>query len=436
MRPAIYDRIEERNLHGIAEYLACGGDPIAVDPAQPMFGVLKTAISEVSEGGPIDMITLLLRHHFPVNYITRVGDASALIVAVLNGHLESIRLLLAAGAEIELKDEEGGSPLLLAVQEENVDAVQLLLLCSSRGTIDFSELLGLAVSGLNIEIVCMLLSAGADPENCDYGSHAVNNLPSADGTNAHKRGLVSRLIEQQIPKPNGLPVAEKDLADAASKAHTLHLETQGLQVPCIDAFKAIGRGDVEALKRFLIAGGDPNAVNPLRPTLTLLIASIEAISSQGGPVDMITLLLKYRAKINVDEGAGTVVPLLIAVKNAHLDSIRLLLARGADVTTKDEFGSFPLLIGVQKRNMGLVELLLICGAEVTVNWSGGPTGRSPLGEAVANLDLRMICRLLDSGAEREKVDKNGKTPIDYIPDANVVNVVDRELCRRLICSGN
>ncbi|EGZ22543.1 hypothetical protein PHYSODRAFT_497418, partial [Phytophthora sojae] len=57
----------------------------------------------------------------------RPNNCTALYIACEHGHAEVAELLVTHGADIELPDERGWTPLMAAAWKDHVDVVQLLL---------------------------------------------------------------------------------------------------------------------------------------------------------------------------------------------------------------------------------------------------------------------------------------------------------------------
>ena len=55
------------------------------------------------------------------------GSTTPLIVAAREGHLGTIRILLGAGARVDLAKADGCTPLFIAAQEGELDVVRCLL---------------------------------------------------------------------------------------------------------------------------------------------------------------------------------------------------------------------------------------------------------------------------------------------------------------------
>ncbi|MEZ4309745.1 MAG: ankyrin repeat domain-containing protein, partial [Polyangiaceae bacterium] len=142
---------------------------------------LHAAIGELEEleavgecgpetAGPLDAVVLLLRHGARVTGWNPSREGDPLLMAVIINHTEAVRLLLAAGAEPNIRDGEGTSPLRVCADKGYLDVASLLLLCGAAKTIEewggdrAMTALGLAARGLHVEMVKLLLAHGADPQ--------------------------------------------------------------------------------------------------------------------------------------------------------------------------------------------------------------------------------------------------------------------------------
>ena len=86
--------------------------------------------------------------------------ATPLMVAVNNGHVDCIADLLHAGADQNIADTRGKSPVHLAVLNDDVASVRLLL-DQSPGPDDVVDLLGLSiVSGDSYDVIQALIKSG------------------------------------------------------------------------------------------------------------------------------------------------------------------------------------------------------------------------------------------------------------------------------------
>lgn len=183
MSDALIEAIQSRDVDRIAKLLAAGADPNK--PGKSRYGggdipPLEAAIDEIQAfdaidlypaepAGPIDSVVLLLRYGARASGWGTSNDEDPLWDAVRRNHIEAVRLLLAAGAETNLRDDEGYSPLRICAQKGYLEMARLLLLCGANKTIHEAggaggmNALGLAAYKLNVDMVRLLLAHGADP---------------------------------------------------------------------------------------------------------------------------------------------------------------------------------------------------------------------------------------------------------------------------------
>jgi uncharacterized protein len=182
MSDALLEAIQTRDVDRLAALLAAGADPNEagksrysgrdVPPLHAAIWELEGSGEDDPDGpepaGPIDSVVLLLRHGARVNGWDVNKEGDPLFAAVGMNHLEAVRLLLAHGAEPNVRDNEGDSPLRLCMEKEYLEMARLLLLCGANKTIHKPvgggmTALGLAAYWLNVEMVKLLLAHGADP---------------------------------------------------------------------------------------------------------------------------------------------------------------------------------------------------------------------------------------------------------------------------------
>lgn len=183
MSTPLLDAIESRDVDLVAKLLIAGADPNTTVP--DYYTPLQDAVceleagSENEPGGPIDTVVLLLRHGAMVDDRDKPWDATPLLLAVLRNHIEAVRILLAAGADPNVRGDEGESPLRFCAEKGNLEMARLLLLCGATKTIHEGgppagmNALGLAATRLHVDMVRLLLAHGADPSIGDE-----DNIPT------------------------------------------------------------------------------------------------------------------------------------------------------------------------------------------------------------------------------------------------------------------
>jgi uncharacterized protein len=188
MSDALLEAIQSRDVDRVAKLLAAGADPNELGKTRSGRGnglpPLEAAIDELQAfeaigpypaepAGPIEPIVLLLRHGARATGWGTCNDEDPLLDAVQMNHIEAVRLLLAAGAEPNIKNNEGESPLRICADKGYLEMARVLLLCGANKKIHEAggaagmNALGLAADRLNVDMVRLLLAHGADPNVLD-----------------------------------------------------------------------------------------------------------------------------------------------------------------------------------------------------------------------------------------------------------------------------
>ena len=207
--------------------------------------------------------------------------------------------------------------------------------------------------------------------------------------------------------------------------------------------QAASFGSTEAVQLLLDRGADVNARNAFDNTALILAATdpekVELLVAKGADVNAHTKKGRTALMIASNcEGCSRIVRVLISkgadVKAADpqggtpihgaagydLDSLRLLLANGADPDGKDKAGSTPLVSATTRCDAEAVKLLLAKGAKVdTKNMFAGEvkfgkiqlTNRTALMWAAPYCDAGVIKPLLDAGADVNAKDVREMTPL-------------------------
>lgn len=87
----------------------------------------KTPIMVACESGAANIVEKLLEKSVNLETKDNINKNTALMLACKNGHLNCVRLLYKAGADLNNIGENGYNCLLLAVESENCDLVEYLL---------------------------------------------------------------------------------------------------------------------------------------------------------------------------------------------------------------------------------------------------------------------------------------------------------------------
>jgi len=185
-------------------------------------------------------------------------------------------------------------------------------------------------------------------------------------------------------------------------------------------FEAAARGNLEAVKKRLAMGDDPNV--KVEGGLTPLI-----IASYGGRVEVVKVLLAAKAdpnRVNDDKEP----PLITVAASPKADLIvPLLIKAGATLELKDKWGRTPLNVLVQEGRRGAVFHLLDKGARTDVI---DADGQSVLFSAALGGNDAILERLLKDPVARKLLDRpnpQGATPLLVAAEKGHKAVVSRLL---------
>lgn len=200
-------------------------------------------------GAPsIEKVRLLLAAKADPNARTKAGRTALIIAAGRSGSLESVRMLVAAGAALDAADERGTNALLSASANDNLEVVQFLLSKGAKANIidkaGSSPLLG---SGgcRDIQLAKLLLSKGAD----------VNAANTFSGAVKHGKIALTNVTPLICAAAHG----SVDLVRAYLHAGANVNAQDGRGMTPLMVAAASENQDANVIKLLLEAGADPNA---------------------------------------------------------------------------------------------------------------------------------------------------------------------------------
>ncbi|OJH42191.1 ankyrin repeat domain-containing protein [Cystobacter ferrugineus] len=173
MSEELFTAIKQHDTAQVKALLTRGADPNEPQQEWPGLLPMQVAIHALADGGELDVLLALLEHGADVNAWDSERDRTPLLEAVCENQLEAVELLLNAGAEPNVRSSEGDTPLRACAEVGNVVMASLLLRAGATRTInDWGGLtgctaLGIAISRLDLPMMRLLLDAGADPEATD-----------------------------------------------------------------------------------------------------------------------------------------------------------------------------------------------------------------------------------------------------------------------------
>ena len=350
----------------------------------------------------------------PLNWIgadvnARNSDGeSPLLVAAHWGDPDLVQLLLGHGADANALDKNQESPLHKAVAGEgNAYIVQLLLNHGAdANTLDKnheSPLHKTAARWGGADIVQLLLGHGADANALDKNQESpLHKAAAGEGdpdivqlllghgadVNALDKNHVSPL--HIAAAGEGDPDIVQLLLDHDADVNALDKNQES---PLHKA--AAGEGDPDIVQLLLGHGADVNATDKNH------VSPLHMAAAGEGDPDIVQLLLGHGADVNATD-KNHVSPLHMAAASPYANAIvQLLLGHGADANTLDKNHESPLLVALAEKNPNCTRMLLPLTSEAVINAHDGK-GKTPLSIAASQGNNKTVILLLNAGADPNK----------------------------------
>ena len=333
----------------------------------PAFGGEGRDLYQAVLDGDADKVKKYLEKGQDTGYRSS-GRFTPLLAAAKRGHADICRLLIEAGAEIEVHSN-GWTALHLAADGGHHEVVAVLLQANPRLDVPLGDYtaLDLAIENGHREVVALLKDAGA-------ATRATGQLlfrAASDGDAATVRDLVESGadLHWKRPKNHWTPLHE-----AAYEGHleiVNYLVSKGADVADTETngltplMLAAQEGRTEVVRALL------DADSPLHHKDDYQMTAIHR-SAQSGNKETVLLLLERGAKL--DEGAADNTPLFIAAGEGDLELTQLLIDKGADVNYRMDSMAFTALHrAAASGSVEVTELLLKHGAKPNVTNRLGDT---------------------------------------------------------------
>lgn len=327
---AVADAVQAGDRETARSLLQAGSD---VNAAQ---GDGMTALHWAALSNYVETAEMLLYAGANVRAATRLGAHTPLILACRSGHAAMVETLLNAGADANLATSTGATPLMLAAASGSAEAVRPLL---ARGAaIDAKESLRgetalmFAAASNRAEVVEILLSNGAD------FALTTTLIDAPALTKASDEAFKKRL--------EGLR------EERTKKAAPAEAKPEGPEPPeTKSGGSAFGRlfGWMKPDKSEDKKESNERRERPSFGDLVGVQGGMTALllAARQGNLETVKVLLDRGADVNqVSEGSKTS-PLLIATMNGRFDLAKYLLDRGADPNLASEpSGATPLYAAI------------------------------------------------------------------------------------------
>lgn len=333
-----------------------------------------------------------------------------LVAAAKAGDLASLQALLARGAAVDGRDNEGRTALIAAVEHGQEEIVQALLAHGARINAtdrDGRTPLTVAVWNLDSHLAALLLQHGADPKTRDKEGRTPliwaaswTQYDLVAGQEQRAAALVPLLVKA------GAEVDARDrkgmtaLMWAAGWDHPEVIRALLKHRPDINATDHHGRSALTWAARQ--GKESPIVAALLRQGAQLRLADALLL----GEREQARTLLAAGAPLQVRGGYEETV-LMMAAEQDYPEIVRALLAKGVPVNRKDEQGMTALLLAVagRFRSSSLV---------LSQEWT---KGKSAPGR------VEVVQALLDAGADPRIKTNDGKTALMIAREIGAEDVI-------------
>ena len=311
-----------------------------------------------NEGLTCLAIAALLGHTEIVRYLTslqavdvnhKVDDFSALHHAVYSVHPDVVEVLIAAGADIEARDN-GRSPLQMACSKEEIAVVKMLVKAGAE-----------VCATDNAGYTCLMYAA------CNGHTETVRYLVGLPGVDLHHKNYEGDTALAACEHPAVMEVLIDAGADIETKSNLGRTPLHWASM----------KGQVARMKVLVKAGSQMCVAD--KEGLSCL-----AFAAYFGHTEAVRYLVGL-PEVHINQKGGLAreerTALGFAITRVHADVVRVLIDAGADIEAWETNGCRPLHLACMNEEIAIVKMLVKADAEVRVL---DYRGFSPLDIAAVN----------------------------------------------------
>jgi ankyrin repeat protein len=325
--------------------------------------------------------------------------ASHLHYAAATGNIEHVKLLIAEGANVNAKDQQGRTPASAALYAQELAVTDLLL---EKGA-DAKDPYMAAYTG-NLKEIKNLLEkkTSADSPNGFTLLHAAATGGHADVIQfLISKGFEATATTEDDATPlhyaSTVSVAEFCVSNGAD----VNAKKNNGQSPLHYAAR---KGHKEIVELLLAHGADVNIGAGYNRTAA-------EFAMRGNHTEVVELLISKGADIS---------PLHLAIYMKDEAKARSLIENGADVNSRTPEGTTPLNRAIGEGLKDITELLISRGADVN---AGHFWGWTPLHGAAQEGHKDIVILLIARGANVNAIDGGGRIPLWYAREKGHTEII-------------
>lgn len=312
--------------------------------------------------GDEESVIYLLQHGADINFQEESGF-SALHYAVYFYHPHLVRLLLAKHANSLLKNNQGDTPLMMAIKESDISMVNILLNTDYPANIKIENhekkiALTLAIENKRHDVVISLLLKADEKEfehtvsllDANMLIAILEALAYVDHPELAKL-LLARLTDEQLNLLIKNSIKDKNFP---------LMKLICLNTKCMHELITTASKDGYLDTVIFLIDQVKMDINSKLPDATPLI-----YAARYGHLAIVNYLIKSGAKLDIEDEDGDTA-LTLAALNGYKEIVGQLLVAGANIEHKDNIGNTALLLAAVKGNKEVVELLLEHKANINI----------------------------------------------------------------------
>ena len=382
-----------------------------------------TPLHHAVAGGHKDLVTLLLKEGCSVTTRTSKG-ASVLHFAAQFGQEELIAYLIDCGLDANIEDDDGATPLHWAACHGQFESICVLLRLGGRRSMAMiaggvGTPLHVAVLQENKDIVSLLLSVGCPMNLTTTDGLTALHIAAVTGQVDIIEMLVGHGLDVNIQDDRGFtPLHSAACNNQLESARTLiglggrrSITGDGLGAPL---HVAAEKGHKEMVS-LLLKEGCPTNVTDANGKSAVHFAAM------SGEVDIVKMLVKQGLDVRLRDGDGSTA-LHLAAQCGHVVIIEMLVYYGLDVNVEDNEGRTPLHSAALHGQFESVRALLRLGGRKSLTKSGREGG-TPLHQAVAGGHKDMVTLLLKEGCPITTRANNGVSVLHFAAHFGQVELI-------------